>query len=137
MPRSHSRNVGYTGSHGCCSSGPLAEPSVADRQVRNRIRIEANDIPSFQAWRLDSNRGGRRPLVTESTMPDDNTTAVVQRYLDALAGPAPAEPIIRDLLARAVCRLHHLCASILHRSFPRLTRPPLNLQTDELLGAVV
>jgi RNA polymerase sigma factor (sigma-70 family) len=70
-------------------------------------------------------------------MPDDNTTAVVQRYLDALAGPAPAEPIIRDLLARAIRRLHHLCASILHRSFPRLTRPPLNLQTDELLSAVV
>ena len=70
-------------------------------------------------------------------MPDDNTTAVVQRYLDALAGPAPAEPIIRDLLARAIRRLHHLCASILHRSFPRLTRPPLNLQTDELLDAVV
>ena len=70
-------------------------------------------------------------------MPDEDTTAVVQRYLDALAEPAPAEPIIRDLLARAVCRLHHLCASILHRSFPRLTRPPLNLQTDELLGAVV
>jgi RNA polymerase sigma-70 factor (ECF subfamily) len=70
-------------------------------------------------------------------MSEENTTAVVQRYLDALAGPAPAEPIIRDLLARAVRRLHHLCASILHRSFPRLTRPPLNLQTDELLGAVV
>jgi len=70
-------------------------------------------------------------------MPDDNTTAVVQRYLDALAGPAPAEPIIRDLLAHAVRRLHHLCASILLRSFPRLTRPPLNLQTDELLDALV
>ena len=70
-------------------------------------------------------------------MPDDNTTAVVQRYLDALAGSAAAEPIIRDLLAHAVCRLRHLCASILHQSFPRLTRPPLNLQTDELLGAVV
>jgi RNA polymerase sigma-70 factor (ECF subfamily) len=70
-------------------------------------------------------------------MPDDNTSAVVQRYLDALAGPASAEPIIRDLLARAVRRLHHLCATILHRSFPRLTRPPLNLQTDELLSAVV
>jgi RNA polymerase sigma-70 factor (ECF subfamily) len=70
-------------------------------------------------------------------MPDDNTSAVVQRYLDALAGPAPAEPIVRDLLAHAVCRLRHLCASILHQSFPRLTRPPLNLQTDELLGAVV
>ena len=70
-------------------------------------------------------------------MPDDSTAAVVQRYLDALAGTAPAEPIIRELLARAVRRLQHLCSSILHRSYPRLTRPPLNLQTDELLGAVV
>jgi RNA polymerase sigma factor (sigma-70 family) len=70
-------------------------------------------------------------------MRDENTTAVVQRYLDALAGEAPAEPIIRALLDRSVCRLHQLCASLLHRSFPRLTRPPLNLQADELLSAVV
>jgi len=70
-------------------------------------------------------------------MATEGTTAVVQRYLDALAGEAPAEPIIRDLLDGAVRRLHHLCASLLHRSYPRLTRPPLNLQADELLGAVV
>jgi len=67
----------------------------------------------------------------------ENTTAIVQRYLDALAGEAPAEPIILSLLDRAVSRLHQLCASLLHRQFPRLTRPPLNLQTNELLGAVV
>ena len=70
-------------------------------------------------------------------MLEENTTAIVQRYLDALGGEAPAEPIIRALLDRAVCRLHQLCASLLHRKFPRLTRPPLNLQTDELLSAVV
>jgi RNA polymerase sigma-70 factor (ECF subfamily) len=70
-------------------------------------------------------------------MATEGTTAVVQRYLDALAEEAPAEPIIRDLLDGAVRRLHHLCASLLHRSYPRLTRPPLNLQADELLGAVV
>lgn len=70
-------------------------------------------------------------------MPEGNTTVVVQRYLDALGGEAPAEPIIRSLLDQAVCRLHHLCASLLHREFPRLTRPPLNLQTNELLSAVV
>jgi RNA polymerase sigma-70 factor (ECF subfamily) len=70
-------------------------------------------------------------------MPDDNSSAVVQRYLDALAGEAPAEPIIRALLDRSVRRLHHLCAALLYRSYPRLTRPPLNLQTDELLSAVV
>jgi RNA polymerase sigma-70 factor (ECF subfamily) len=70
-------------------------------------------------------------------MPDEKTTAVVQRYLDALAGEAPAEPIIRALLDRSVRRLHYLCASVLYRSYARLTRPPLNLQADELLGAVV
>jgi RNA polymerase sigma-70 factor (ECF subfamily) len=70
-------------------------------------------------------------------MPDENTTAVVQRYLDALAGGAPAEPIVRALLDQSVRRLHHLCAALLHRSFPRLKRPPLNLQPDELLSAVV
>jgi len=70
-------------------------------------------------------------------MPEENSTAVVQRYLDALAGEEPAEPIIRALLDRSVCRLHHLCAALLYRSYPRLTRPPLNLQTDELLSAVV
>src|SRR4051794_2065313 len=70
-------------------------------------------------------------------MPDENTTAAVQRYLDALAGEAPAEPIVRALLDRAVRRLHHLCAALLHRSYPRLTHPPLNLHADEVLGAVV
>jgi RNA polymerase sigma factor (sigma-70 family) len=70
-------------------------------------------------------------------MPHENTTAAVQRYLDALAGEAPPEPIIRALLDRSVRRLHHLCAALLYRSFPRLTRPPLNLQADELLSAVV
>jgi RNA polymerase sigma factor (sigma-70 family) len=40
------------------------------------------------------------------------------------------------LLDRSVRRLHLLCATLLHRSYPRLTRPPLNLQADELLGAI-
>ena len=69
-------------------------------------------------------------------MSDEHTTAVVQRYLDELAGDSPAEPIVRALLERAVRRLHLLCATLLHRSYPRLTRPPLNMQADELLSAV-
>jgi RNA polymerase sigma-70 factor (ECF subfamily) len=68
---------------------------------------------------------------------EEHTTAVVQRYLDELAGAAPAEPVVRALLDRAVRRLHQLCATLLHRSYPRLTRPPLNLRSDEMLGAVV
>jgi RNA polymerase sigma factor (sigma-70 family) len=70
-------------------------------------------------------------------MSEDHTTIVVQRYLDALAGDAPAEPIIRALLDRAVSRLHLLCATQLVRNYPRLARPPLNLQSDEMLSAVV
>ena len=70
-------------------------------------------------------------------MDEEHTTAVVQRYLDELGGDAPAESAVRALLDRAVRRLHELCAALLHRSYPRLTRPPLNLQADELLGAVV
>jgi RNA polymerase sigma-70 factor (ECF subfamily) len=69
-------------------------------------------------------------------MSQEQTTAAVQRYLDELAGDSPAEPIVRGLLDRAVRRLHLLCATLLHRSYPRLTHPPLNLQVDELLGAV-
>src|SRR5436305_10153032 len=70
-------------------------------------------------------------------MDEEHTTVVVQRYLDELGGDTPAESAVRALLDRAVRRLHELCAALLHRSYPRLTRPPLNLQADELLGAVV
>src|SRR5947209_2930722 len=70
-------------------------------------------------------------------MDEVRTTAVVQLYLDELAGDAPAELVVRSLLDRAVRRLHQLCAALLHRSYPRLMRPPLNLQADEMLSAVV
>jgi RNA polymerase sigma factor (sigma-70 family) len=68
---------------------------------------------------------------------ETNTTAIVQRCLGELAGEAPADPVIRILLDRAVFRLQRLCATLLHHDYPRLTRPPVNLQTDELLSAVV
>jgi RNA polymerase sigma factor (sigma-70 family) len=58
-------------------------------------------------------------------------------HLDQLAGDGPAEPVVRALLDRAVRRLHQLCAAVLYRGYPRLTRPPLNLQADETLSAVV
>src|SRR5215510_1576646 len=70
-------------------------------------------------------------------MPEENTTAIVQRYLGELTGEAPAEPVVRPLLDRAFLRLQRLCATLLHHDYPRLTHPPLNLQTDELLSAVV
>jgi len=70
-------------------------------------------------------------------MSTEQTTAAVQRYLDALAGDQPAEPIVRALLDRSVRRLQLLCGNLLYRQYRRLTLPPLNLETDEMLGAVV
>lgn len=73
-------------------------------------------------------------------MSEDHTTAVVERYLNQLAdvsNDAAVEPIVRELLGGAVKRLHLLCASMLFRSYPRLAQPPLNLQPEEMLSAVV
>lgn len=68
-----------------------------------------------------------------------NTTAVVQNYVDQLAElpvNAPADAIVRELLGRAVGRLHMLCAKVLHQRYPRLAQAPLNLQAEELLSSV-
>jgi RNA polymerase sigma factor (sigma-70 family) len=70
-------------------------------------------------------------------MSEQATTAAVQRYLDALAGDQPAEPIVRALLDRSVRRLQLLCTNLLYRQYRRLTLPPVNLQPEEMLDAVV
>ena len=70
-------------------------------------------------------------------MVDEPTTVAIQRYLDALPEAASAEPVIRELLDRAVRRLHALSSAMLYRKYPRLANPPLNLEADELLGGVV
>jgi RNA polymerase sigma factor (sigma-70 family) len=70
-------------------------------------------------------------------MQEGTTTVVIQHYLDALAGDQPAEPIVRALLDRSVRRLQLLCTNLLYRSYRRLTLPPVNLQPEEMLDAVV
>ena len=70
-------------------------------------------------------------------MKEERTTAVVQRYLDELIGGAPAEPVVRALLDRSVRRLQLLCTNLLYRKYRRLTLPPVNLQPEEMLDAVV
>ncbi len=70
-------------------------------------------------------------------MNEEPTTVIIQRYLDALPGDAAAELLARELLERAAGRLRLLCGTLLLKSYPRLTRPPANLETDELLGDVV
>jgi len=70
-------------------------------------------------------------------MSGNQTTIAVERYLMELGEASTAEPLVRALLNRAVSRLQRLCASMLYRRYPRLTRPPMNLVADELLSAVV
>jgi RNA polymerase sigma factor (sigma-70 family) len=68
---------------------------------------------------------------------EELTTAAIQRCLDVLPDDSTADPVVREILDRAAGRLRVLCASFLHRKYPRLTVPPLNLETDDLLGGVV
>ena len=68
---------------------------------------------------------------------EQRTTAAMQGFLNELAGGAPAEPVVGELLSRSAGRLHLLCSTLLFQSYPRLTRPPLNLQAEEMLSAVV
>jgi RNA polymerase sigma factor (sigma-70 family) len=72
-------------------------------------------------------------------MTDQSTTRVVQQYLEqlALADEVAASPLIQKLLGRAAGRLQLLGDSMLRRSYPRLMRPPTNLQSEELLSSVV
>src|SRR5436190_14562725 len=121
------------------------------RQFQGPRKIEA--LPGFcpkilitlsvvagQRHRYNQIHGGPIPTIRLSAMTDEQTTFVVQRYLDELAGvtgDTPAEPLIRSLIERSINRLHLLCSTLLQRSYPRLTRPPLNLQPDEMLSAVV
>jgi RNA polymerase sigma-70 factor (ECF subfamily) len=59
-------------------------------------------------------------------MHEEQTTVIIQRYLDAMPGDTAAEPIVRELLEQAVRRLRLLCGTFLHKSYSRLTRPPVN-----------
>src|SRR4051812_24504440 len=90
------------------------------RESRNvAYKLTRNKSQLGMMRRVDSNR----------------TTADVQHYLDKLAlagGSSPDEAVVRALLARSVDRLHRLCAGLLYRHYPRLTRGPLNLNPDEM-----
>jgi RNA polymerase sigma factor (sigma-70 family) len=79
----------------------------------------------------------RRAAPTSPASPEGTTTLAVQRCLDAMVGDAAAPHEVRELLERSVRRLRLLCARLLYRSYPRLTRPPLGLRPEEMLSAVV
>src|SRR5262245_18665342 len=61
------------------------------------------------------------------TVEETQTAAAVQYYLDELGGiprRAPAGPIVRALLDRAIRRLQLLGATLLHPSYRRLAHTP-------------
>ena len=73
-------------------------------------------------------------------MDTERTTLAVQKYLDELAGAQvgpDAELVISALLGRSARRLERLCATLLYRNYPRLAQPPLGLEAEEMLQAVV
>lgn len=70
-------------------------------------------------------------------MNQGNTTIEVQNYLLELGGDSPSEPIVRALLERSAARLQLLCTTLLVRRYPRLMRPPMSLQSEEMLSAIV
>jgi RNA polymerase sigma factor (sigma-70 family) len=79
--------------------------------------------------------GRTSPII--GRMGKENTTIEVQRFLQELDGEAPSEPIVRSLLERSAARLQGLCMTMLVRQYPRLMRPPMNLQAEEMLSAIV
>jgi RNA polymerase sigma factor (sigma-70 family) len=71
-------------------------------------------------------------------MTETGTTAVLQAFLDALPQDERARAtIIQALIERAARRLQTLGAAMLYKRYPRLAQPPMNLQADELLSAIV
>lgn len=70
-------------------------------------------------------------------MGEDNTTSAVHKYLQDLGDQGPSDVAVRALLQRSLERLQMLSSTMLFRRYPRLTRPPMNLEADELLSAVV
>ncbi len=67
-------------------------------------------------------------------MSEEQTTAVVQRYLDELAGDAPAEPIVRALLGPVGPPAPGALRQPAVPGLPTFEQPPVNLQPDELLA---
>src|SRR5262245_31953015 len=131
---------------GCVRKGSYDE--ALRRTIRHRASRELAESSPVSRLRSARGNGGARPAPRSRSgrtsiiviVDMGQTTAAIQRYLDDLGGvspSSPAETIVRDLLSEAAQRLHVLCAALLHRSYGRLAAPPLNLRSDEMLGAVV
>jgi RNA polymerase sigma factor (sigma-70 family) len=69
----------------------------------------------------------------------DDTEMALQHCLDRLAGAtddATAREIVREVLSVAAERIQFLCGLTLGRHYPRLTKGPFNVQSDEVFSSV-
>jgi len=128
-----------------------SRPTISET-TRNVLSRNQKDEKFFQASDMAPSVPGKlfitdwnNPTLSKATehvcvSSLDCTEVVIQRNLDRLAGAideSAASAIVRELLTGAINRLQCLCASMLFRSYPRLTRPPINLRPDELLSSVI
>src|SRR5262249_14153558 len=117
---------------------PWFEGCSSPRSGRARARFSSHTLPGTYGVDKKLHKMAVAALIFGAlAMNEEPTTVIIQRYLAALPGDPAAEPIIRELLERAAGRLRLLCGTLLHKSSPRLTRPPKTRDTDELLGGVV
>src|SRR5262245_51303863 len=110
---------------------PTRSHRVGARFPSRTLHVRGGWSPKWIDWLGPYCSSGALP------MPEQPTTAVIQRHLDALPGDPAAAPAVRELLERAVGRLRLLCVNLLYRVYPRRRRPPATLATHELLGGVV
>jgi RNA polymerase sigma factor (sigma-70 family) len=112
--------------------GPLWERHAESRRP-GKSELDVSEVLIGTIYRGTS-------LLRICPMDEEHTTMIMERFLSQLAnldGSASVGPTIEALIDSSVSRLHLLCRTLLVRSYPRLARPPLNLQPEELLSAVV
>lgn len=75
-----------------------------------------------------------------SVMDTEDTNVGIQRCLNRLAGAtddSDSRQIVRELLSVAAGPIQLLCGSTLSRYYPRLAKSPFNVESDDLVGAIV
>ncbi len=100
-------------------------------------RLHVLSVGDGQVWLDHRPKVFKFPIAGDIIGFMEHTTAAVEKYLQALDGDVPSEPIVRALLERSAARLLVLCTTMLVRQYPRLMRPPMNLQSEEMLSAIV
>ena len=82
---------------------------AASQTEPNESQVRSRPALQFEPWRMGF---AERPY--DPAMQPEQTTILIQRYLDRIAGDAHAETLVRERLAQAVQRLHRLCSNLIY-----------------------